>query len=155
MTQERLELNETTDEQLVIIREFAVPRHVVFRVLAEQKWSSPKNFDVTFSEGDLKVGAKYRFGMRSESGEGPEFVMTGEYKEITQPDTLVYTQSRENPDGSSGPDTAITIKLAEHEGKTTMVFNHTGFRTKEFRDGAIQGWNEAFEKLEGHLTSQV
>lgn len=125
----------------------------MFRVLAEQKWSSPKNFDVTFSEGELKVGAKYRFGMRPESGEGPEFVMTGEYKEITQPDTLVYTQSRENPDGSSGPDTTITIKLEEHDGITEIVFNHTGFPTKEFRDGAVHGWNEAFEKLEIHLAS--
>ena len=155
MTQELLELNETTDDQLVIIREFGVPRNLVFEVLTEHehimKWSSPKNYDVTFSEGDLEVGGKYRFGMRF--GEGPEFVMTGEYKEIAQPDRLVYSQLRENPDGSSSPKTTITIKLEEHEGKTTMVFRHIGFPSREFRDGSIHGWNEAFEKLDSLLTS--
>jgi uncharacterized protein YndB with AHSA1/START domain len=151
MNKDLLERNETTDDQLVIIREFAVPRHQVFQVLSEQKWSSPKNFDVTFSEGDLKVGGKYRFGMRS--GEGPEFVLTGEYKEISHPDKLVYTQARVNPDGSPSPGTTITIELEEHEGKTAIVFQHSGFPSKEYRDGAIHGWNEAFEKLEFHLTS--
>lgn len=153
MSKELLERNTSSDDELVIIREFAVPTNVVFKVLADQRWSSPKNFDVTFSEGDLKVGGNYRFGMRS--GEGPEIVLTGEYKEITQPVKLVYTQSREIPDGRSSPETTITIKLEANEGKTAMVLHHIGFPSREFRDGAIHGWNEAFEKLESHLTSLV
>ncbi|MHA2142469.1 MAG: SRPBCC family protein [Candidatus Thorarchaeota archaeon] len=155
MTYDLLKLNDTTDDQLVIIREFAVPRHLVFEALTEHKhimkWASPKKFDVTFSESDFKVGGEYRYGMQS--GEGPEIVMTGEYKEITQPDKLVYTQSREIPDGSSGPDTTITIELEEKGGKTAMLFRHSGFPSREFRNGSIHGWNEAFEKLESHLNS--
>ena len=151
MTEVHLELNETTDDQLVIIREFVVSRQKVFKVLSEQKWSSPKNFDVTFSEGDFKVGGKYRFGMRS--AEGPEFVMSGEYKEISQSEKLIYTQARENLDGSPSTDTIITIKLEEQEGKTAIVFHHSGFPSKEYRDGAMHGWNQAFDELESHLTS--
>jgi len=143
-----------SDDELLITREFVVPKSLLFKTLTEdehiEKWSSPKNFDVTFSEGELKVGGKYSYGMRS--GEGPEFVMTGEYKEIVQPDRLVYTQSRF---GAPGPETEISITLEEHEGKTTMVFHHSGFPSKEFRDGAIHGWNEAFGKLENHLTSLI
>ncbi|MGY5865796.1 MAG: SRPBCC domain-containing protein [Candidatus Thorarchaeota archaeon] len=142
------------DEKLVIKREFAVPKSLVFSALTEhehiKKWNSPKNLDVTFSEGEIKVGETYRYGMQS--GEGPEFVLTGKYKEIVQPDRLVYTQSRL---GAPGPETEISITLEEHEGKTTMEFHHSGFPTKEFRDGAIQGWNQAFEKLESHLTTLV
>ncbi|MFW9842791.1 MAG: SRPBCC domain-containing protein, partial [Candidatus Thorarchaeota archaeon] len=86
------------------------------------------------------------------SGDGPEYVMTGEYKEISQPDKLVYTQSRVGVPNSK---TKISISLEENEGTTRMIFHHTGFPSKEFRDGAIQGWNDAFEKLESHLSSQI
>jgi uncharacterized protein YndB with AHSA1/START domain len=139
------------NEQLVIKREFVVPKSSVFAALTEhehiKKWNSPKNLDVTFSEGELKVGGTYRYGMRS--GKGPEFVLTGVYKEIDRPNRLVYTQSQAN---GLSPETEITITLEEREGKTTMKFHHTGFPSQEFRDGAIRGWNEAFEKLESHLT---
>ena len=141
-----------TSNELVITREFAVPKSLLFTALTEheqiKKWNSPKNLDVTFSEGELKVGGTYRYGMKS--GKGPEFVLKGEYKEIDRPDRLVYTQSQTN---GPGPETEITITLDERAGKTTMVFQHSGFPSKEFRDGAIHGWNEAFEKLENHLTS--
>ncbi|MGY5878758.1 MAG: SRPBCC domain-containing protein [Candidatus Thorarchaeota archaeon] len=141
-----------TDEELVITREFVVPKSLVFSALTEhehiKKWNSPQNFDVTFSKGELKVGGAYSYGMKS--GEGPEFVMAGEYKEIAQPDRLVYTQSRV---GAPGPETKISITLEEHDGKTTMEFQHTGFPSREFRDGAIHGWNQAFEKLDNHLSS--
>jgi len=151
MTIELLERNTSTDDELVIIREFAVPKSLVFNALTDhdhiKKWSSPKNYDVTFSEGKLKVGGKYSYGMQS--GEGPELVMTGEYKEIDRPDKIVYTQSRIDAPSS---ETEISITLEEHDGKTMMVFHHTGFPSKEFRDGAVHGWNEAFGKLETHLT---
>ncbi|MFW9890526.1 MAG: SRPBCC domain-containing protein [Candidatus Thorarchaeota archaeon] len=151
MTSE-LERNTSVHDELVITRDFAAPRALVFKALTEHeyitKWSCPKNFDVTFSEGELKVGGKYRYGMRS--SEGPEFVMIGEYKEIDEPSRLRYTQSRL---GAPNSETEINITLEEHEGKTTMVFHHAGFASKEFRDGAVHGWNEAFEKLESHLTS--
>ena len=140
-----------SDDELVITREFVVPKSLVFKALTEHEhikiWSSPKNFDVTFSEGELKVGGKYSYGMQS--GDGPKFVMAGEYKEIERPDRIVYTQSRV---GTPGSETEISVTLEEHEGKTTMVFHHTGFPSKEFRDGAIHGWNDAFEKLERLLS---
>ena len=51
-------------EELSITKEFAVSKSLVFRALTEhehiKKWNSPMNFDVTFSEGELKVGEKYR-----------------------------------------------------------------------------------------------
>ncbi len=152
MIEELLERNTSTDDELVIVRDFVVPKSLVFKALTEhghiEKWSSPQNFDVTFSEGELKVGGTYSYGMRS--GDGPEFIMTGVYREIAQPDRIVYTQSRV---GAPDSETEISITLEEYEGKTTMLFHHSGFPSKEFRDGAVHGWNDAFEKLESHLTS--
>lgn len=158
MTKELLERNTSTDDELVFIKEFGVPKSLVFQAFTDhehmKKWKGPKNFSVTFSEGELKVGGKYRYGMQPP--EGSEIVLTGEYKEIDQPDRLVYTQSRViAPGGGLSPETEISITLAEHEGKTTMEFHHTRFPTKEFRDRAIQGWTQAFEKLESLLTSII
>ncbi|TET08534.1 MAG: SRPBCC domain-containing protein [Candidatus Thorarchaeota archaeon] len=157
MADDLIERSAVTDGELVFIREFGVPKSLVYQALTEhdhiKKWKGPKNFHVTFSESELKVGGKYSYGMQPP--EGSEFVLTGEYKEIDQPDKLVYTQSRLGaaPDGGPGPETEISITLKEHEGKTTMEFHHAGFPTTEFRDRAIHGWNQTFEKLENHLNS--
>ncbi len=159
MTKELLERNTSTDDELVFIKEFGVPKSLVFRALTEhehiKKWKGPKNFHVTYSESELQVGGKYRYGLKPP--EGAEIELIGEFKEIDQPDRLVYTQSRLGaaPDGGPSPETVISVTLEEHEGKTTMVFHHAGFPGKEFRDRAIQGWTGAFEKLESHLTSLV
>ncbi|MFW9855496.1 MAG: SRPBCC domain-containing protein [Candidatus Thorarchaeota archaeon] len=155
MTQKLLELNETTTDQLVVIREFAAPKKLVFDALTQhkhiKKWNCPKNFVVTFSEGELKVGNTYKYGMQSESREGPEIILTGEYREIDPPDKVVYTQTAVRPDGKAGPETVIAITLEEKNGKTHMVFRHTGFPAKEWRDNALTGWNQAFDKLKSHL----
>jgi len=154
VTVDLLERNTSTDDELVIVKEFNAPKSMVFKALTEhhhiKKWNSPKNLDVTFSEGELRVGETYRYGMRA--GEDPEYIMLGEYKEIDKPNRLVYTQSRH---GAPDSETEIAITLEENEGRTKMVFQHSGFPSKEFRDGAIHGWNQAFGKLENHLTSLV
>jgi uncharacterized protein YndB with AHSA1/START domain len=105
----------------------------LFEVLTEhehlKKWSSPKNFDVTFSQGQLKAGGEYSYGMKS--GDGPEFVMAGEYKEIVRPDRLAYTQSRV---GAPGPETEISMKSRSHLKSVKVLlrwcFGIMGFRQK-------------------------
>ena len=154
MTQNLLELNETTDDQLVIIREFTAPKTLVFEVLTKHehiiKWSCPNGMTVSFSEGVLKVGEKYRFGMESPDG-AHKVVLTGEYQEIQQPDKLVYTQAYTMPDGSTNEETLITIRLEEIGNKTQMIFHQNGFTSAAGRDNAIKGWNEAFDKIENLL----
>lgn len=101
---------------------------------------------VTFSEGDLKVGGIYKFGMKLLSNKGPEMILTGEYREIDEPNKLVYTQVYQMPDGNVSPETVITITLDENDGKTQMIFHHTGFMNKQGRDNARMGWADAFDK---------
>jgi uncharacterized protein YndB with AHSA1/START domain len=45
----------------------------------------------------------------------------------------------------------ITITLEEHDGKTTMDFRQAFFATAGDRDGHMQGWNSAFDKLQDYL----
>ena len=54
MTEELLERNTSTDDELVFIREFDVPKSLVFQVFTEdehmKKWKGSKNYSVSFSE---------------------------------------------------------------------------------------------------------
>ncbi len=151
MKHELEKLNGTTDDHLVIVREFSAPREKVFEVLTNpdhvKKWSCPTSMKITFSEGDVKVGGTYRFGMQSASGKGPEMVLTGSYKEINRPERVVYTQFMEMPDGKKSPETEIEILLEENKGTTQMVFHHSRFPSAGDRDNARIGWTDAFGKL--------
>ena len=159
MSEELLKLNETTEDQLVIIREFSAPKALVFEVLTKYEhiaqWSSPKNMNITFSEGNLKVGGTYKFGMKSVSNQGPERILVGAYKEIDSPSRLVYTQSYLMLDGNKSPETVINITLDNDNGKTQMIFHHTGFMSKEGRDMARMGWEQAFNKLVSVISSMI
>ncbi len=157
MSKELLKLNDTTDDQFVMIREFSAPKSLVFEVLTRSehivKWSCPKSMKVTFSETELKVGGAYKFGMRSVSNKGAEMILAGVYREIDEPNKIVYTQIYQMPDGNSSPETLITITLDEDKGITQMIFHHTGFMSKQGRDNARMGWEEAFDKIVSILSS--
>lgn len=157
MKNELLELNETTDDQIVIIREFNAPIKLVFEALTQHehimKWNCPNSMKVTFSEGDLKVGSTYRYGMQSLSGSGPEMILTGEFKEIDEPTKLIYTQVYQMPDGNTSPETTISITLEEDNDKTQMIFHHSGLM--QGRDQARGGWEQALAKLDTVISSLV
>lgn len=157
MDRKILELNETTDDQLVIIREFNAPQKIVFEALTKHEhivnWASPKGMEVTYSKGDLKVGSTYEYAMKSPNG--PEMVLTGEYREIDPYNKLVYTQTYRGRDGTNSPETLISITLKQDGDKTQMIFHHTGFATKQGRDNASMGWPAAFDKLTEVINSMI
>jgi uncharacterized protein YndB with AHSA1/START domain len=79
--------------------------------------------------------------------------MIGKYKEIEGPNKLVYTQSYQMPDGKISPETVININLDEDNGKTQMIFQHSGFMSKQERKMARIGWEQAFDKLASVVSS--
>jgi uncharacterized protein YndB with AHSA1/START domain len=133
---------------LVIERTFAAPRELVFAAWTEQErlaqWCYPKDFEPLFGEGDLRVGGKWRAGMKAPWGE--PFVVGGVYREIIPPERLVFTHAWEPADGA-GHETVVTITLFDEAGKTRMVFEQSGFLDTATRDSHNDGWNEAFDHL--------
>ena len=85
---------------------------------------------------------------------------TGEYKEVSAPNRLVYTEAMCDPDGNvmspadmgmpeGTPEmTEVIVELSEDGGKTTMVMTHVGVPAGTPGEG---GWNMAFDKLAGVL----
>ncbi len=149
MDAESNDLEQISDRELGIRRVFNAPRELVFRAFTEIEmalnWMGPREFPMTHLEGDLRVGGKWRGCLKA--ADGRELWQGGEWREIAAPDRLAFTFAWEQADGSRGPETLITIALAEQGGKTLMTFRQEIFDTKENRDGHRLGWNSAFDRL--------
>lgn len=148
-------------------REFDAPVATVWSMWTDPElfrtWYGPRGMIVPVAEMDVKVGGSRKICMEMASAERSMTMwFTGVYKEVKAPNRLVYTESMcdENgtliPPQSMGmpedfPDiTEITVELAEVNGKTQMTMVHVGV---EAGTAGAGGWNQAFDKLDGCLSS--
>jgi uncharacterized protein YndB with AHSA1/START domain len=138
-------------DQILIEREFAAPARLVWRAVTEpelvRRWWHAGRGEMTACEIDLRVGGKWRYGMRPEGGE--EFAFYGEFHEIVPEEKIVQTEIF-----SPFPDNGATntMTLTERDGVTLMttLVQHT---TPEARDmhinsGMEAGMQDAFDRLE-------
>ncbi len=143
----------SADLEFIITRTFNAPRELVWQAWTEidllERWICPKDFKVTFCQGELRVGGKWRTGMQSP--EGTEHICGGIYREIAPPSKLVFTHAWEDEDGEFGPQTLVSVTLSEEKEKTLMRFEQTRFDSVESRDGHEDGWTGAFDNLNAYL----
>ncbi len=140
-----------TDEQILITREFAAPKHLVFRAWTTpelvRRWWSGRRGEMTSCEIDLRVGGAWRFAMVAHGGF--EVAFHGEYREIVADERIVATEVYEAvPDGEA----LNTITFTEAGGRTTltMLVEHA---SKEERDAHVDsgmetGMQEGMDLLE-------
>jgi uncharacterized protein YndB with AHSA1/START domain len=140
-----------TDDQILITREFAAPRHLVYRAITTpeliRRWWHAKRGEVTVAEIDLRVGGAWRQVMVTP--DGMEVGFHGEYREIVPNERLVSTEVFE---GAPGEPAVNTVTLTEEAGKTTLTL-HMQLPNKETRDAIIQsgmehGLQDAYDLLE-------
>ena len=138
---------------LTFARVFDAPRNLVFKAWTDtapgNDWSAPRRFTVAAFEADLRPGGAWRLCMRTPDGE--ELWVGGVYREIIPPERIVSTHAWQNPDGTPGHETLMTVELAARGDRTEMTFRQTGFESVEERDGHRDGWSECFDRLEEHL----
>ncbi len=139
------------DTRILITRELAAPRHLVWRAWTEPeligRWWAGERGGVTSIEVDLRVGGRWRYTMRADHG--AEVGFHGEYREIDRPDRLVYTEVFE---GAPDSEAVNTVTLTEHAGRTTLtvLVEHS---SREHRDAHVEsgmegGLQEALDALE-------
>lgn len=140
-----------TDNQILITREFDVPRHLVYRAWTTpeliKRWWGAERGEVTSVELDLRVGGRWRYVSRTH--DGYEFGFSGEYREIVPNERLVATEVFEPmPDHEA----LNTLTLTERDGRTTLtvLVQHD---SKESRDGHLNsgmepGMQDALRLLE-------
>ncbi|PWB95474.1 SRPBCC family protein [Methylosinus sporium] len=135
--------------RLILLRKFAAPRALVFKCLTEpqhmMRWLCPARFQVLFAENDLRIGGKWRSGMRSP--EGDDFIHHGEYLEIDAPARLVMTHQWERNHLEPKALTTLEMELVEQNGETEMTFVQSGLATAESAASHSNGWTGAFDYL--------
>jgi uncharacterized protein YndB with AHSA1/START domain len=144
------------EDQILVEREFAAPRHLVYKVWTTpelvKRWWHAKRGTATVADIDLRVGGRWRWVMvlGEECPEGVEIpeagmeiAFHGEYREIVPNERLVYTEVFEGiPDGDDAP-TVNTLTFTENDGHTTVTIL-TQCVNREQRDAILEtGMEEA------------
>lgn len=140
-----------TDTQILIRREFAAPRHLVYKAwttpeLIKQWWSARRG-EVTVAEVDLRVGGRWRYVMVAHGGF--EVAFHGEYRELIPNERIVSTEVFE---GMPDAEAVDTMTFTELNGRTmvTILVQHT---SREHRDAHVNsgmegGLQDALDLLE-------
>ena len=142
-----------TDEQILITREFAAPRHLVYKAFTTpelvKRWWHANRGEVTLVEIDLRVGGKWRYVMVAEGGF--EVGFHGEYREVVPNERIVSTEVFE---GMPDAEAVNTMTLTEVDGRTTLeiLVQH---ERKEHRDAHIESGMEAGMQDAMDLLEQV
>lgn len=165
------------DGDFVLTRVFDAPRELVFKAWTDPehlaRWWGPHGF-TNSCEMDVRPGGKYRIVMHGPPRHPGDFPMSGVYREIVEPERIVYTVDHsENPeawhdmidpnrDKSKGrpawPATQ-TITFEDIGGKTRLTirvrFESTAIRDAFLKLGMKEGMSQGFERLESLMATEL
>jgi uncharacterized protein YndB with AHSA1/START domain len=141
-----------SDQEIRMTRLFDAPRHLVFEAMTKpehvkQWWGRlGEGYSVPVCEIDLRPGGAWRFVNRHPQGEA-EFY--GEYREITPPSRVVFTEIfAPFPDSVS----VVTADLTDEGGKTrftaTVRYPSLEVRDMVLATGMARGAGISYDRLE-------
>ena len=144
--------------QVITTRTFDAPRDLVFRAFAEPEllvqWLGPRAYTMTIERYDLRAGGSYRYVHTDQAGNAYGF--HGVFHGEPSPDGMVQTFEFEGAPGHVSMD---TLRLEEHDGRTTVRTNSL-FQSVEARDamiehGMAEGMGEGYERLDELLAKLI
>jgi uncharacterized protein YndB with AHSA1/START domain len=148
-------LGAAAERELVITRVFDAPRELVFKVWTDPRhiasWWGPHGFTTPLDTiaMDVRQGGAWRIRMLAPDGSA--YWMHGVYREIVEPERLVFTYASELQAGAPQHETLVTVTFADQGDKTKMTFQQAVFPTVEDRDSHEGGWSECFDELADYL----
>jgi len=144
-----------SDREPMISRVFDAPRALVFKIWTEpahiKHWWGPRGYTTLSCAMDLRPGGAWR--VESRHTDGSETAERGVFREIVEPERLIFTHAWEGEDGKPGHETLVMVTFADLGDKTRMTFHQAPFISVEIRDGHFQGWSESFDMLAEHLAN--
>ncbi len=142
---------EPGSHQILMTREFAAPRELVFRAHVEPdllaQWLGPRGMTMEIDHLDARHGGTWRYVSRTP--DGAEYGFRGVFHGTPSVDGIVQTFEFE---GMPGHVSLETLTLEERDGKTILRANSV-LQSVADRDGMIEsgmetGVNEGYEKLD-------
>ena len=141
-------LENVAKREVVITRIFDAPREFVFKAWTDPKhmarWWGPMGFTNPICELDARVGGAWRIVMRSPAG--IEYPCGGVYREIVEPERLVFTNIATDNEGNPVLDGLTTVIFAEHGGKTKQLCKHALSQWSPMQPRTLQKWRRAGHK---------
>jgi uncharacterized protein YndB with AHSA1/START domain len=150
---------------LVVTRDIEAPRIRVFEAWTRpehvRQWWGPNGFTMPFCRIELRPGGAFHNCMRSP--EGRDYWSKGIYREIIEPERIVFTDFFSDEEGTVvqpsqyGMDpewplqTTVTVTLARLKNGTRVTVHHAVPESLAERTGARQGWAESLDRLAGYL----
>jgi uncharacterized protein YndB with AHSA1/START domain len=147
---------DTTTKQFTITRVFDAPRAAIWHAWTDPDeaaaWWHPRNVTTPRDsvELDVRPGGRYRYTMIGP--DGTEYPTVGLYREVVEPERLVFTWASPGDPDDAAP--VITVTLAEHGEageQTHMTFELTGWDGEPGDGNVYDGWSQAFDELDGRL----
>lgn len=143
------------EREVTITRVFDAPRELVFKAWTEperlRQWWGPHGFTNPVCEVDARVGGAWRIVMRSPDGR--EYPCGGVYRELVEPERLVFTNIAMDNEGNPVIDGLTTVLFAEQDGKTKLTLQTRGTAVVDYAaaylKGMEAGWTQSLERLAG------
>jgi len=144
--------------QIVITREFAAPRDLLFRAYTDPellvRWLGPCNMTMCVDCLENRDAGRWRFVHRDPDGN--EFGFHGVFHGEPTPNGVVRTFEFE---GAPGYVSLKTLTFEERTG-TTVVSTNVVYQSVEARDGQLQsgmesGYNKSMDRLDEVLATLV
>jgi uncharacterized protein YndB with AHSA1/START domain len=142
-------------EGITITRVFDAPRERVWK-----EWTEPERFadwfggtesevPLTSVSMDVRPGGSWRLTMLAARG---EIHWKGEYREVVEPERLVFTVSDQPGDEFYELVSVVLTDLGED--RTEMHFQQQGRMSAEEYERAGQGWSTFFDRIDARLTTR-
>jgi uncharacterized protein YndB with AHSA1/START domain len=139
---------------ITITRAFDASREHVWK-----EWTEPERFADWFggSESevplssvsmDVQPGGSWRLTMFADPGRR-EIHWKGEYREVVEPERLVFTLSDQPGEDAYELITVVLTDLGD--GRTEMFFRQSGRLPAEVYEGAKEGWGSFFDRIAERL----
>ena len=142
-----------SDTTILITREFAAARHLVYRAWTEpdliaQWWHANRGAIVSI-DVDLRVGGAWRYVMTAR--DGFEVGFHGEYREIVPDERLVTTEYYEGaPDMAAAITTATFVDLGDGRSRVELLVEHANRTNRDMHvdSGMEPGLQDALDLAE-------
>jgi uncharacterized protein YndB with AHSA1/START domain len=148
------------EREVIITRTFDAPRALVFRAWIDPmhlaRWWGPKGFTNPVCEVDARVGGKWHIVMRAP--DGSDYPCGGVYREIVEPERLVFTNIATDKEGNAIIDGLTTVLFDDEGGKTKLTLQTRGAAmvpyAAAYLSGMEAGWTQSLERLAVEFSSR-
>jgi uncharacterized protein YndB with AHSA1/START domain len=141
---------------ITITRVFDSPRERVWR-----EWTEPERFADWFGGSgsevplstvsmDVRPGGSWRATMFADPGRR-EIRWKGEYREVSEPERLVFTVSDQPGEDAYELITVVLTDLGD--GRTEMLFRQSGRLPAAVYERAEEGWSSFFDRIAERLAA--